>query len=131
MSMDLEEIRQIARLARLEISDAEAPRLGRQLAEIVAFFETLQACDISAALEEERESGGAAADGDVPETAAAAERTDERPRVGTEGAEPDATGDDRVMPGLERDAMLRNAPEGRDGFLTVPKIKAAHGEGPP
>jgi aspartyl-tRNA(Asn)/glutamyl-tRNA(Gln) amidotransferase subunit C len=45
MSLNPDDVRRIARLARLEISDQEVERTGQQLNGILAFIEQLQAVD--------------------------------------------------------------------------------------
>ena len=45
MSLDLEQIRRIARLARIAVSDAEAERTAAQLNDLLGLIEQMQAVD--------------------------------------------------------------------------------------
>ena len=46
--MDREEVRRVAELARLELSDAAADRMARELSAVLDFVATLQQLDLSA-----------------------------------------------------------------------------------
>ena len=46
MSVDLNAVRRIAHLARIEVSDAETPHLQREINAILKFVEALDAVDI-------------------------------------------------------------------------------------
>ncbi len=85
---------ELARLARLSLTDDEAGRLGAQLADIVRYIETLQEVDIA----------------DVPEYLSAA-----RPGSGLRADEASAP--------LDRELALAGAPATRDHHVRVPKFK--------
>ncbi len=93
MSLNPEEVRRIARLARLELSVAEAERTREQLNGILAFIERLQAVDTSAV---------------VP----MAHAMDVVQRLR----------EDRVTETDRRDAFLALAPESEAGLYLVPKV---------
>jgi aspartyl-tRNA(Asn)/glutamyl-tRNA(Gln) amidotransferase subunit C len=46
MSVDLNAVRRIAHLARIEVSDAETPHLQREINAILKFVEALDAVDV-------------------------------------------------------------------------------------
>jgi aspartyl-tRNA(Asn)/glutamyl-tRNA(Gln) amidotransferase subunit C len=85
-------VRQTAALARLEIDEAEARRLGPQFAAILRHFQMLEAVDVGDA---------------EPMTAATEARDVLRP--------------DEVRPSLEPDALLANAPRRIEDFYAVPR----------
>jgi aspartyl-tRNA(Asn)/glutamyl-tRNA(Gln) amidotransferase subunit C len=87
------DLRYIAHLARLELSPDEAERFGRQLDDILQYFEQLQRVDVSG----------------VEPTAHA------MPLV-------NVTRPDVVTPSLPTEAALRNAPAAANGLFVVPKI---------
>ena len=94
MPIDGDEVRRVARLARLEIDEAEVQRYARDLQRIVDSMEALRSLDL---LEDE------AAD--------------------TEGYfDSDVHREDRTGPCLDRDEALRNAPETDGRFFFVPRI---------
>lgn len=103
MSLDLDEVRKIGRLARLSLGDsADETAMARDLSAIVDYFDQLS--DYEADPE--------------PDTRAvdpAAERTAERSSREAE---------DRVGECLDRSLFEANAPEARNGFLVVPRITA-------
>lgn len=45
MSLDLDDVRKVARLARLDLPDADLPRVRDQLAAILGYVEQLRAVD--------------------------------------------------------------------------------------
>lgn len=83
----------VAHLARLQLTDAEVATFQGQLAQVVSYVEAIGRLDLS-------------------------------------GIEPTSHADavhnvlraDVVTPSLPREAVLRNAPESRDGQFLVPKI---------
>jgi aspartyl-tRNA(Asn)/glutamyl-tRNA(Gln) amidotransferase subunit C len=85
-----EEVRHIARLARVALSDEEVERLRDQLSGIIDHFAVLNEIDTD----------------DVPPTAQTFEMTNvER--------------DDVAMPSFARDQVLANAPRSEDGYFRV------------
>ena len=87
------DVQYIARLARIELTDAEEQKLGPQLNNILGYIEKLKEIDVS----------------DVEPTAHAV------PMV-------NVTRPDEVRPGLSNDEALRNAPAKAGGLFIVPKI---------
>jgi len=92
MPIDPEEVRRIARLARLRIEADEADALARDLERIVAYIDSLNEVEL-------------------PGDAASLTYFDR-----------DATRDDRPGPCLDHDEALRNAPDHDGTFFLVPKI---------
>ena len=93
MSAENFDVQYIARLARIELTDAEEQKLGPQLNNILGYIEKLKEIDVS----------------DVEPTAHAV------PMV-------NVTRPDEVRPGLSNDEALRNAPAKAGGLFIVPKI---------
>ena len=93
MSVTNEQVRHIAKLARIAVSDAEIEALVPELNNILGWVEQLQAVDVS---------------GIEPMTAVIPNTLPLRADVVTEG--------DR------RDEMLSNAPVAEHGFFAVPKV---------
>ncbi len=93
MSLDRETVARIARLARIDIAEAELDGLAGELNSILEWVETLNAIPT---------------DGVEPMVAVGADRAPLREDVVTEG--------DRV------DAVLANAPDAEPPFFTVPKV---------
>ena len=87
------DVRYVARLARLDLTDAEAALFQEQLGQIVAYVRTLGALNL---------------DGIEPTSHA-------HPQQNVLRA-------DEPRESLDRDAVLRNAPRVRDGQFLVPKI---------
>ena len=89
------DVRYVAELARLELTDAECAEFQPQLNAILAYAESLSKLDV-------------------------------------EGIEPmahpvpvhDVMREDTARPGLERDAVLANAPDQAQGQIRVPKVIA-------
>jgi len=93
MSVDLAAVRRIARLARIAVSDAEAPHLQGEINAILAFVEELGAVDVE----------------DVePMTSVIPMKLPLRADVVTDGQ-------------IER-LVLANAPLVEDDFFLVPKV---------
>ena len=93
MSVDTKQVRHIAKLARIAMSDGEVEALVPELNAIIGWVEQLSAVDT---------------DGVEPLTAV----IDQKLRLR----------DDAVTDGDKRDAVLANAPEGQHGFFAVPKV---------
>lgn len=93
MSVNTEQVRHIARLARIKMSDAEIEALVPELNNILGWIEQL---------------GEVNTDGVEPLTAVIANQLRLR--------------DDVVSDGNCRDAVLANAPGAEHGFFAVPKV---------
>jgi aspartyl-tRNA(Asn)/glutamyl-tRNA(Gln) amidotransferase subunit C len=93
MSVSSEQVRHIAKLARIAMSDEELDRLLPELNNILGWVEQLGEVDT---------------DGIEPLTAV----IDQKLRLR----------DDRVTDGNIRDEVLANAPEAQHGFFAVPKV---------
>jgi aspartyl-tRNA(Asn)/glutamyl-tRNA(Gln) amidotransferase subunit C len=93
MSLTIQEVEHIARLARLELSDAEKEEYTGQLNEILHFVETLNKLDTT---------------GIEPTAHAIKVRNVFRP--------------DEVQPSMDPEAALANAPDRSDNYFKVPKI---------
>ena len=93
MSLKLDDVFQVARLARLAITDEEAVRLQAQLAAVLAYVERIDELDLT----------------DVPPTTRA---------VPVENV----WRDDVVLPSLPREEALHNAPRRQEGQFLIPPI---------
>lgn len=93
MSLDKSTVRAIAELARIEVPDEELDHLAGELSNIMTFIEHLSEVNT---------------DGIAPMTSVAAMTLPMRPDAVTDGGYPEA--------------VLANAPDGADGFFTVPKV---------
>ncbi len=93
MSLDKSTVRAIAELARIEVPDEELDHLAGELSNILTFVEQLSEVNT---------------DGVAPMTSVAAMTLPMRK--------------DEVTDGNQADAVLANAPDGADGFFTVPKV---------
>lgn len=93
MSVSPEQVRHIARLARIAMSDEELERLVPELNAIIGWVEQL---------------GEVNTDGVEPLTAV----VDQKLRLR----------DDKVTDGNIRDEVLANAPDAQHGFFAVPKV---------
>jgi len=93
MSVNIEQVRHIAKLARIAMSDVEVEALVPELNNILGWVEQLGEVDT---------------EGVEPLTAV----IDQRLRLR----------DDAVTDGDCRDAVLANAPEAQHGFFAVPKV---------
>ena len=91
-SVDLETVRQVASLARLALSEAEARALAGQFARTLEHFQVLERLDVEGV---EAECGA----------------------VGLS----DVTRADVARPSLPVESLLANAPERVDDFYSVPK----------
>ena len=93
MSVDTKTVRQIAKLARIAVSDEEFAALAPELSNILGWIEQLQEVDVS---------------GVEPMTAVIPNKLRLR--------------DDVVTDGGIRDEVLKNAPVAEHGFFAVPKV---------
>ncbi|MGD8969033.1 MAG: Asp-tRNA(Asn)/Glu-tRNA(Gln) amidotransferase subunit GatC [Anaerolineae bacterium] len=93
MKLSREEVEHIADLARLALSDEEVARYQGQLSTILEHFEHLQELETD----------------DIPPTASVL------PLRSVMRA-------DQARPPLERERILQNAPEARDGCFKVPAV---------
>ncbi len=93
MSLSLQEVEHIARLARLALTDERKALYREQLEAILDHFARLQELDTK----------------DVPPTASVAV-THTPLRA------------DQAHPGLEREALLANAPQQEDGQFKIPPV---------
>jgi aspartyl-tRNA(Asn)/glutamyl-tRNA(Gln) amidotransferase subunit C len=93
MSLDLAQIRRVAELARINVTDAEAQRVLAQLNDIFRMIERMQAVETEGIEPMAHPLGGA-----------------QRLR------------DDAVSVGDERAGNLANAPEQQDGLFLVPRV---------
>lgn len=93
MPLTTDEVKHIAELAKLSLSDEEIERIGAQLSAVLDYAAELRAVDTSA----------------IPPTATVLPlRTVLR--------------EDVVKPSLPREALLANAPEKSDGSFKVPAV---------
>jgi aspartyl-tRNA(Asn)/glutamyl-tRNA(Gln) amidotransferase subunit C len=93
MSVNTEQVRHIAKLARIAMSDAEVEAMVPELNNILGWVEQLAEVNT---------------DGVEPLTAVIEQKLRLR--------------DDAVTDGNIRDAVLANAPEAQHGFFAVPKV---------
>jgi aspartyl-tRNA(Asn)/glutamyl-tRNA(Gln) amidotransferase subunit C len=91
------DVRKIAQLAHLEISDEEVALYTPQMASIVAYVEQLNELHID---DIEQALGGLTAEGEAT----------------------DGTRDDIVRPSLGQKLALDQAPDGHSGHFRVPKV---------
>lgn len=92
-----DEIRKIAQLAHLEITDEEVERYTPQMASIVAYVEQLNELDTQLI---EPAIGGLTVEGEITE----------------------ASRNDEVRPSLGQEAALKEAPDALAGHFRVPKV---------
>jgi aspartyl-tRNA(Asn)/glutamyl-tRNA(Gln) amidotransferase subunit C len=93
MKLGLDDVRHVARLARLQLSAEEERTLGEQLSAILGYVEELQALDVSA----------------VPPMTHASEA-------------PTRFREDVVAPSLGAERAVANAPEKQGTSVAVPRI---------
>ncbi len=93
MSIDIDTARKVAHLARIRVEEAALPKLAEQLSGILTFMEQLNEVDVT---------------GVDPMVSVTPMRLKRRA--------------DAVTDGNIRDAVLKNAPEAREGFFAVPKV---------
>lgn len=93
MSIDLDQVRKVALLARLELTAEEEQQFTGQLSSILDYFEQLNELDTA----------------NVEPTTRAIELSN-------------ITRPDELKPFTEREAILEGAPDREDDFFKVPKI---------
>ncbi|MEF3046347.1 Asp-tRNA(Asn)/Glu-tRNA(Gln) amidotransferase subunit GatC [Pseudotabrizicola sp. L79] len=93
MSIDIDTARKVAKLARIRVEDADLPALAQKLSSILGFMEQLNEVDVT---------------GVDPMTSVTPQRLKRRADVVTDGN--------------IQDAVLKNAPDAREGFFAVPKV---------
>lgn len=93
MRISREEVEHVAKLARLEITEAEKEAFSKQLSDILSYFQQIKAIDTQG----------------VEPTATVLEQTN-------------VFREDQVRPCLPVEKALANAPEQAEGFFCVPKI---------
>ncbi len=93
MSIDTKTAARVAKLARIEVDDADLPVLAEEFNTILGFIEQLSEVDT---------------DGVEPMTSVTPMRLKRR--------------EDQVSDGDQQDKVLSNAPDAREGFFAVPKV---------
>lgn len=93
MSIDTQTARRIAKLARINVADAALPALAADFNAILGFVAQLNEVDVS---------------GIEPMTSVTPQRLKRRADVVTDGD--------------QQAAVLKNAPDAREGFFAVPKV---------
>lgn len=93
MSIDKATARRVAHLSRIEVAEADLDAVAAELSAILGFMEQLREVDV---------------EGVEPMTSVTPMRAPWR--------------EDAVTDGGVRDKVLRNAPDARAGFFTVPKV---------
>jgi aspartyl-tRNA(Asn)/glutamyl-tRNA(Gln) amidotransferase subunit C len=93
MRISKEDVEHVAKLARLEITEAEREAFSKQLSSILTFMEQLKTLDTEG----------------VEPTATVLEQNN-------------VFREDKARPGLPVEQALANAPESENGYFTVPKI---------
>ena len=93
MSIDIATAARVAKLARIAVPQDDLPKLADELNDIIAFMEQLNEVDV---------------DGVEPMTSVTPQRLKRR--------------EDVVTDGNQQEAVLKNAPDAREGFFAVPKV---------
>ena len=93
MSIDIATAARVAKLARIAVPQGDLPKLADELNGIIAFMEQLNEVDV---------------DGVEPMTSVTPQRLKRR--------------EDVVTDGNQQKAVLKNAPDAREGFFAVPKV---------
>jgi aspartyl-tRNA(Asn)/glutamyl-tRNA(Gln) amidotransferase subunit C len=93
MSIDTDTARRVAKLARIAVAEEQLPTLAGELTGILNFMEQLNEVDV---------------DGVEPMTSVTPQRLKRREDVVTDGS--------------QQEAILKNAPDSREGFFAVPKV---------
>ena len=93
MSIDIDTARRVAKLARIRVEEADLPALAGELSGILTFMEQLNEVDVT---------------GVEPMTSVTPMRLKRRK--------------DAVTDGNIQTAVLKNAPDAREGFFAVPKV---------
>lgn len=92
--LEISEVERIARLARINLSPDQTSKMAEELSSILGFVEQLQSVDI-----------------------AGIEPTDQVTGL------VDVWREDVVKPSLAREQLLMNAPEQKDGYIVVKRVK--------
>ncbi len=93
MAIDIDTARKVAKLARIRVEEAALPALAEKLSGILGFMEQLNEVDVT---------------GVEPMTSVTPVRLRRRADVVTDGD--------------QQAAVLKNAPDAREGFFAVPKV---------
>jgi aspartyl-tRNA(Asn)/glutamyl-tRNA(Gln) amidotransferase subunit C len=93
MSIDTDTARKVAKLARIRVEEADLPKLATELSGMLGFMEQLAEVDVT---------------GVEPMTSVTPMRLKRRADVVTDGN--------------IQGAILKNAPDAREGFFAVPKV---------
>lgn len=93
MSIDTETARRVAKLARIAVPEQDLPALAAEFSAILGFIAQLNEVDV---------------DGVEPMTSVTPQRLVRRADVVTDGN--------------QQAAVLKNAPDAREGFFAVPKV---------
>lgn len=93
MAIDIETARKVAKLARIRVEAQDLPALAEKLSGILGFMEQLNEVDVT---------------GVEPMTSVTPMRLKRRADVVTDGG--------------QQAAVLKNAPDAREGFFAVPKV---------
>jgi aspartyl-tRNA(Asn)/glutamyl-tRNA(Gln) amidotransferase subunit C len=93
MSIDIDTARKVAKLARIKVEDDALPALAAEFSNILGFIEQLNEVDV---------------EGVEPMTSVTPQRLYRREDVVADGNQPKA--------------VLKNAPDAREGFFAVPKV---------
>lgn len=93
MPIDRENARKVAKLARIHVDDESLPKLAKELSGILSFMEQLNEVNV---------------DGVEPMVSVSPSRLRRRADI--------------VNDGSMQEAILKNAPDAREGFFAVPKV---------
>ena len=93
MSIDTKTAARVAKLARIKVDEADLPALAQEFTNILGFIEQLNEVNV---------------DGIEPMTSVTPQRLFRR--------------EDVVKDGYQQQAVLRNAPDAREGFFAVPMV---------
>jgi aspartyl-tRNA(Asn)/glutamyl-tRNA(Gln) amidotransferase subunit C len=93
MSIDIATARKVAKLARIRVEEDRLPALAQEFSNILGFIEQLNEVDVT---------------GVEPMTSVTPMRLKRRADVVTDGG--------------QQAAVLKNAPDAREGFFAVPKV---------
>ena len=93
MSIDLETAAKVAHLARIKVEDEDLPALASEFNAILGFIDELSEVDV---------------EGVEPMVSVTPMRLKRR--------------EDAVTDGNQAEAVLKNAPDAREGFFAVPKV---------
>ncbi|WP_407495219.1 Asp-tRNA(Asn)/Glu-tRNA(Gln) amidotransferase subunit GatC [Pseudooceanicola sp. MF1-13] len=93
MSIDEGTAAKVAKLARIKVEEADLPALAQEFNNILGFIEQLNEVDV---------------EGVEPMTSVTPQKLKRR--------------EDVVTDGNQQEAVLKNAPDAREGFFAVPKV---------